>query len=529
MATHQQGAAFLDYPLSRKEGNEMAIYHCSIKIISRAGGRSAVASAAYRSGEKLYNDETGLIHNFTRKGGVFMNEILLPQNAPERFLNREVLWNEVQQIEKRSDAQFAREVEVALPTEMSREEQIECVRGFIMENFVSKGMIADWALHDKNDGNPHAHIMLTIRGMDENAKWMQKQKTVFANALDEKGRAIYNPDLPSYDSKNREATSKYRIPQLDENGNQKTRVREGKGTECLWCKISIPANDWNDRANAEIWRESWAKHCNKYLDAEHQIDHRSYKRQGIDKEPTIHEGVTARLMEKDGKISDRCQQNREIKARNSLMEQMKNLASELTQLLLEKARGIYGRFKEFTGHYGNVKGTGRNDEHLGKPAERNRKIANGESELEGTTGRIHGLKRAADFTESEIAETDRQIEELTKIKKEKEDERNERLRKLKRRRASLNVGGDDGQGRTTSKSELRSTADDIESFIRSLDAKERTSEEKRDDSISKRENREILRERSRIEEERRIKERERELEAEREKNKRKSRSRGQSR
>lgn len=267
----------------------MAIYHCSIKIISRAGGRSAVASAAYRSGEKLYNDETGLTHDFTRKGGVFMNEILLPPNAPERFLNREVLWNEVQQIEKRSDAQFAREVEVALPTEMSREEQIECVRGFIMENFVSKGMIADWALHDKNDGNPHAHIMLTIRGMDENAKWMQKQKTVFANALDEKGRAIYNPDLPSYDSKNREATSKYRIPQIDENGNQKTRVREGKGTEYLWCKISIPANDWNDRANAEIWRESWAKHCNKYLDAEHQIDHRSYKRQGIDKEPTIHE------------------------------------------------------------------------------------------------------------------------------------------------------------------------------------------------------------------------------------------------
>ena len=149
-------------------------------------------------------------------------------------------------------------------THMSREEQIECVRGFIMENFVSKGMIADWALHDKNDGNPHAHIMLTIRGMDENAKWMQKQKTVFANALDEKGRAIYNPDLPSYDSKNREATSKYRTPQLDENGNQKTRVREGKGTEYLWCKISIPANDWNDRANAEIWRESWAKHCNKY-------------------------------------------------------------------------------------------------------------------------------------------------------------------------------------------------------------------------------------------------------------------------
>lgn len=174
------------------------------------------------------------------------------------------------------------------------------------------------------------------------------------------------------------------------------------------------------------------------------------------------------------------------KERNSLMQQMKDLASELTQLLLEKAMGIYGRFKEFTGHYGNVKSTGRDDEHLGKPADRNRKIANGESELEGTAGRIHGFKRAADFTESEIAETDRQIEELTKIKNAKEDERNERLRKLKERRASLIVGGDDGQGRTVSKSELRSAADDIESFLRNLDIKERTSEEKRDDSISKR-------------------------------------------
>ena len=174
----------------------MSIYHCSIKIISRAGGRSAVASAAYRSGEKLYNDETGLIHDFTNKGGVIMNEIILPENAPDRYKDREILWNEVQKIEKRSDAQFAREVEVALPIEMTREQQIECVRAYIKENFVDKGMIADWALHDKNDGNPHAHIMLTVRGLDENEKWKVKQKTVFANAKDEHGRAIYNPDLP---------------------------------------------------------------------------------------------------------------------------------------------------------------------------------------------------------------------------------------------------------------------------------------------------------------------------------------------
>ena len=109
----------------------MSIYHCSIKIIGRNGGRSAVSAAAYRSGEKLTSDETGIIHDYTRKGGVIMNEIILPDNAPDRLLDREVLWNEVQQVEKRADAQFAREVEVAFPNELSREEQIECVRDFI--------------------------------------------------------------------------------------------------------------------------------------------------------------------------------------------------------------------------------------------------------------------------------------------------------------------------------------------------------------------------------------------------------------
>ena len=91
-----------------------------------------------------------------------MNEIILPVNAPERYQDREILWNEVQKIEKRSDAQFAREIEVALPVEMNRVEQIECVRAFVNENFVSQGMIADWALHDKRRWNPHAHILLTM-------------------------------------------------------------------------------------------------------------------------------------------------------------------------------------------------------------------------------------------------------------------------------------------------------------------------------------------------------------------------------
>ena len=198
----------------------MAIYHCSIKIISRSSGRSAVASAAYRSGEKLLNEETGILHDYTAKSGVVLSEILLPEHAPAVYRNRQVLWNEVQKAEKRSDAQLAREVEVAFPTELKRKQQIECARSFITENFVSKGMIADWALHDKEDGNPHAHIMLTIRGFDENEQWQQKTKTVFANTRDTDGRAVFNPALPSYNPKDREHTSQYRIPQLDENGKK---------------------------------------------------------------------------------------------------------------------------------------------------------------------------------------------------------------------------------------------------------------------------------------------------------------------
>ena len=339
----------------------MSIYHCSIKIISRSGGRSAVASAAYRSGEKLRNDETGILHDFSHKGGIVMSEILLPEHAPSRFADRSNLWNEVQQIETRADAQLAREVEVAFPVEMTRVEQIACVRVYIMENFVSCGMIADWALHDKNDGNPHAHIMLTVRGIDENGNWKKKQRSVFANARDENGNAVFDPLFPSYDPKDKDGTAQYRIPALDENGNQKTRVRKGKGTEYLWEKVNIPENNWNDRKNAERWRASWAEHCNRYLAPECQIDHRSYERQGIDLEPTVHEGVTARQIEKEGNVSDRCEMNREIRSRNRIRIQLQKTAKELTDFIISKARGLYERFEKLRGDIGNPAKARRDD------------------------------------------------------------------------------------------------------------------------------------------------------------------------
>ena len=145
----------------------IAIYHCNISIISRGKGKSAVAAAAYRSGEKITNEWDGETHDYTHKGGVVHTEILLPPHAPPSFSDRATLWNSVELYEKAGNAQLAREIDAALPIELSREEQIRLVREYCSSQFVSKGMCADFCIHDKGDGNPHCHIMLTMRPLDE--------------------------------------------------------------------------------------------------------------------------------------------------------------------------------------------------------------------------------------------------------------------------------------------------------------------------------------------------------------------------
>ena len=391
----------------KKGRTHMAIFHCSIKIISRSGGRSAVACAAYRAGEKLYDKETGILQDYTRKGGVVFREILLPPDAPAYLKDRETLWNEVQLTESRKNAQLAREIEVAFPKEFGRDLQKICARDFINRNFVDKGMIADWALHDKGDGNPHAHIMLTVRGVDPDGKWIKKQKSVFANARDKNGIPVYDPDLPSYDPKNKAATAKYRIPDLDENGNQKVRIRKGKGSEKLWVRISIPANDWNDRTKAEEWRASWAACCNRYLSKDKKLDHRSYKRQGRDIEPTVHEGVTARKMERKGKLSERCEVNRNIKNRNRILEGIRDLTKEIKDYILEKVRPVIEGIRRSVSA---AKGEGRYyriDPVFGGRYRCSRERSERHRE---TAGRIDQIKRGIEETEREIESTNREIE-----------------------------------------------------------------------------------------------------------------------
>ena len=274
----------------------MAIYHCHCKVISRGQGRSSVGASAYRSGERMTNDYDGITHDYTNKSGVVYSEVMLCENAPKEYENRSVLWNEVERIEKGSNARLAREYEVALPIELSREEQIQLVRDYVRENFVSKGMCADFAIHDKEDGNPHAHIMLTTRPIEQNGEWGAKQKKEYI---------------------------------LDKNGN-KQYDKKKKTYKCKTVKV----NDWDTTDFLRRSRENWAAAVNRELEKKNlpqRIDHRTLSEQGKERIPTEHLGVAAKHMEKRGIQSDRGNRNREIKTANEKIK-----AINLTERQLKK-------------------------------------------------------------------------------------------------------------------------------------------------------------------------------------------------
>lgn len=444
----------------------MAMFHYSISIIGRSGGRSAVAASAYISAERILNEENGIVSDYTHKSEVVYKNILLPDNAPDRFKDRPTLWNEVQRAEQKCDAQLSRSIIVALPKELSLEQQIECLENYIKENFVSKGMIADYAIHDK-EGNPHAHIMLTMRGLDLDGNWIAKTKTtpvrleaesetklLIPKAFSE-NPTVYEVALKSFyenedldvDIKlihdsvldkdiislklNQEYESVIKVPEIDPATNlQKTIQREGKGIEHRWYRISAPTNDWNDKSNAETWRASWAEHCNKYLPPELHIDHRSYKRQGLDIEPTIHEGYAARDMEMNGKVSERCQMNREIQERNSIKQQLKIYGTEIINRVKELVDNAKTYFRRNNHNLEYTTGDGIS---YGETAERDRLPTR-------RIRRTDELKRAVESTEQFIKKADSGIDVLKKQIQIKEQEIYERLSRLKHRRSSLNNG-----------------------------------------------------------------------------------------
>ena len=290
------------YPI--REVIPIAIYHCNISIVSRGKGKSAVAAAAYRSGEKITNEWDGMTHDYTRKRGVVHTEILLPPHAPPSFSDRATLWNSVELYEKAGNAQLAREIDAALPIELSREEQIRLVREYCSSQFVSRGMCVDFAIHDTDSGNPHCHIMLTMRPLDERGAWAAKSKKEYD--LDENGERIR---LPS---------GRYKTHKVDLTG-------------------------WNDKGNALLWRKAWADISNAYLEragSPERIDHRSNAERGIDELPTVHMGVAACQMEKKGISTEKGELNRNIQKANRLIREIRAQIGKLKEWIGElfKAR-----------------------------------------------------------------------------------------------------------------------------------------------------------------------------------------------
>ena len=282
----------------------IAIYHCNISIVSRGKGKSAVAAAAYRSGEKLTNEWDGMTHDYTRKGGVVHTEIMLPPHAPPSFSDRSTLWNSVELYEKAGNAQLASEIDAALPIELSREEQIRLVREYCSSQFVSRGMCVDFAIHDTDSGNPHCHIMLTMRPLDGRGAWAAKSKKEYD--LDENGERIR---LPS---------GRYKTHKVDLTG-------------------------WNDKDNTLLWRKAWADYTNNFLErngSPERIDHRSNAERGIDEIPTVHMGVAACQMEKKGIATEKGELNRNIQKANRLIREIRAQIGKLKEWIADlfKAR-----------------------------------------------------------------------------------------------------------------------------------------------------------------------------------------------
>ncbi len=278
----------------------------SFKIISCGKGQSCMASCAYYSGEKKYSEyECCWKYPHSSPARVKWVEVMLPSNAPRAYADPQMLWNAVDAAETSVNAQTARSMLFALPRELTDEQNLALVRDFCQREFVDKGMVCNFFYHDKGDGNPHVHIMLTLRAMDENGKWLPKSKNVYA---------------------------------LDENGN---RICTPNGS---WKRVKVNTVDWNERKYGEIWRQDWAAAQNAALEAAgrmERVDMRSLERQGVeDRLPQKHLGSTASALERKGVSSERGDENRKIISVNKMLASLQKIVRGIGAWLDELRKAV---------------------------------------------------------------------------------------------------------------------------------------------------------------------------------------------
>ncbi|MBQ9212034.1 MAG: MobA/MobL family protein, partial [Clostridia bacterium] len=258
-----------------------------------------MSAAAYQSGDKLYSEYEHEWKSGDHLERIVHKEILLPTNAPEKYRDRATLWNAVDASETKSTAQTARRIILALPKELTREQNIELIRNYCQTSFVDRGMIADFAVHDDEEGNPHAHVLLTMRSLNAHGEWNPKTRTEFV---------------------------------LDENGE---RIQTANGKYKRRC---VSWDGWNDRGNCEIWRHEWEVMQNAALEKAgrtERVDMQSFERQGIELAPTVHLGPAAFALEKKGIHTELGDHNRAVKLINALFTAIKNKLKALRNWLTE--------------------------------------------------------------------------------------------------------------------------------------------------------------------------------------------------
>ena len=318
----------------------MAIYHLEAKVVSRGAGRSAVAASAYLSCSRLYNDYDGIQHDYTKKQGLVWQQMFLPEYAPQEWQDREKLWNAVEEVETAKDSRLAREFVVALPIELNREQQIELLQDFIREQFVSDGMCADAAIHDTDGHNPHAHILLTVRPLDEQGRWQYKTEKEYLCMRNGEERGFTAAEFRAAQNEGWEKQYPYKVGKkkvymTPSAAEAQGLIRADKHPKSTRYGRQNPISErWNSEEQLVTWRAAWADVTNLYLERAgraERIDHRSNAARGLDEQPTIHEGVTARALELKGVIADRCEINRQIKADNALLRELKAAVRKLAQ------------------------------------------------------------------------------------------------------------------------------------------------------------------------------------------------------
>ena len=305
----------------------------------------------------ILNDYDGVRHNYTRKGGLVWQEVFLPDNAPAEWADRSILWNAVEATETTKESRLARMFVVALPVELNHNQQTALLTEYIRQQFVTDGMCVDVALHDPDPPghNPHAHILLTIRPLDEHGDWQYKTEKEYlcVRGNEERGFTADEFSQAKLDGWEKQYPYKvgrkkvYMAPSIAEAQGLVRASKHPKNTR--YGRQNPITERWNSESQLLIWRAAWAETCNRHLEmaaSEARIDHRSNAERGIDEQPTVHEGIAARMIEKRGGTSVLCEMNRQIRADNALLRALKEQVQKLMGAVKQGVPALLEAFRD---------------------------------------------------------------------------------------------------------------------------------------------------------------------------------------